>query len=260
LKPGEHTIYAWQNKSGEWDPKRRAFHDRVVDRILKGKTAPVGRAPIAILLGGGTASGKTSGSDALMKGNTNIVRIDSDEIRTALPEYAQLKQTDPQNASARVHEEASDITHMAVARAAVKGLDIVYDATTSGNGGPSMAKSLTDKGYTVRAAFFDVPLDVARQRADLRAQSSNDPINFGRIVPDRIIEQSHYGAAANFMRLKDMPEVSRKEFYDNSGPLGSAPKLVYSRDGMGPETIHDGGRWNEYRGKAAQGEQRAKAA
>jgi predicted ABC-type ATPase len=252
LRPGQTTENAWRNqKTGKWNAERYAYHHKVINQLLAGHTAPSDRKPIVTILGGGTGSGKTTLSRKVLGNDPNVLRVDPDELKLAVPEYDKLKQDDPLNASARVHDESSYMTKMAMAQAASKGLDIVYDATTSGNGGPAMAKLLAEKGYDVRAMFVDVPIDVARARAAKREADSTDPINFGRHVPDEVIQWSHYGAADKFMQLKDMPEVADKKFYDNSG---KEPQLVYSRSGMGKETINDQDKWDAYQEKASHKE------
>jgi predicted ABC-type ATPase len=247
LGPGQSTEDVWRDpKTGKWDPERAAFHERVVSALIAGHARYAGQ-PIATILGGGTASGKTSASRKIMGDDPNVIRVDPDELKLAIPEYAGLKQTDPEHASLRVHEESSYISKLAMAQIAARGLDLVYDATTSGNGGPSMAQLLQSKGYDVRAMFFDIPVEEAVARSERRANKSDDPINFGRHVPLAVIQANHYGAANKFMKMKDMPEITSKKFFDNTG---SEPKLVYERAGMGEEKIHDNERWEQYKAKA----------
>ncbi len=249
LVQGQSTEEAWKNPStGEWDPERAKYHQQIIDKLLEGKHKVAGRQPIVTLLGGGTASGKTTASRKIMGDDPNVVRVDPDELKLAIPEYAALKKSDPMRAAMLVHEESSYVTKKAMAQAGAQGLDIVYDSTTSGNGGAAMGKLLADKGYDVRAMFMDIPTSMAKARASKREGNSTDPINFGRHVPDDVIEKSHVGAAQKFQELKEMPEVTQKRFYDTSG---SEPRLIYERDGLGEEKIHDKSRWEAYKNKAA---------
>jgi predicted kinase len=252
LQRGQSTEQAWRNqKTGKWNAQRDAYHRQVVAGILAGHHPVEGRKPIIHLLGGGTASGKTTASRKVLGASPNTVRVDPDELKLAVPEYDKLKQDDPKNAAALVHEESAYLTKMAMAEAASKGYDIVYDATTSGNGGPAMAKLMAEKGYDVRVMFVDVPLDVARDRAAKREADSSDPINAGRHVPDNVIQWSHYGAADKFMQLKDQDGITDKRFYDNTG---KEPVLVYQRTGNGTENIYDNDRWQQYQEKASHKE------
>ena len=248
LSNGETTEDAWRDRNtGEWNRGREAFHEAVLQKMMQGHAAPVGRRPIATILGGGTASGKTTASRMIIGDDPNVLRIDPDELKLAVPEYADLKRDDPGHAALRVHEESSYMTKMMVAEAARRGLDITYDSTTSGNGGPAMAKFLSEKGYDVRVLFVDVPIQMAVQRAENRALNSSDPINRGRHVPIDVIQQSHAGAAAKFQELKDMPGITSKRFYDTTE---REPRLIYERQGNGEEKIYDVGRWHQYQNKA----------
>jgi predicted ABC-type ATPase len=248
LKAGQTTQEAWQH-DGKWDKRRADWHQSVVDSFMSGKTPPEGRKPIVWIIGGGTASGKTTASRKILgeQLSENIVRMDPDEVKLTIPEYAKLKETDPEHAAWRVHEESSMMTKMGMAQAGAKGLDIVYDSTTSGNTGPKIAQEFAAKGYDVRVLFVDTPFASAVQRAQTRAESSNDPINFGRHVPESVIRESHVGAAANFMRLKDTPGLTSKHFYDTTDRV---PKLIYERQGNGDEKVHDEDRWQRYQRKA----------
>lgn len=246
LGEGETTEEAWRDpQTGLWNMQREAFHEAVVDKMVEGKTPPVGRKPIAWILGGGTASGKTTASRAILGDDPNVLRVDPDEIKLAIPEYDGLKKTDEDHAAARVHEESSYLTKMAMAEAAARGLDLTYDSTTSGNGGAAMAKMMAANGYDVRVMFVDVPISVARERSALRAKSSKDPVNFGRKVPDDVIVAAHRGAAKKFFELKEMPGLTSIQMYDNTG---KEPRLVYQKKG-GEEHVFDQARLDQYRKK-----------
>jgi len=248
LKTGQSTIDAWKNsKTGAFAKRRATYHESIVRSFLHGKTVPVGRKPTIWILGGGTASGKTTLKRVILSGNPNVVNVDPDEVKLSIPEYKKLKETDPMNATKRVHDESSLVTKTLLAEAGGKGLDIVYDSTTSGAVGKNIASVFRDRGYDVRVMFVDIPLAQAQERADLRARVSTDPVNYGRFVPSDIIAESHIGAAANFMDLKDVPGLTSKHFYDNQG---KEPRLVYERSDNGEEKVHDEARWKQYQRKA----------
>jgi hypothetical protein len=60
LRSGESTEDHHRNKeTGIWNPQRAAMHEQVIASMVAGKVPPSGRAPVAHVLGGGTASGKT---------------------------------------------------------------------------------------------------------------------------------------------------------------------------------------------------------
>jgi predicted ABC-type ATPase len=247
LKPGQSTHDAW-TKDGKWDKRRAAYHQSVVNSFLYDKKPPVGRKPIIWVLGGGTASGKSTASRIILGKDPNVVRVDPDDIKLTIPEFAGLKESDSLHATARVHEESSYESKMLLAQAGAKGLDIVYDSTTSGNTGPAMAKEFVQRGYDVRAMFVDAPIAAAFERANWREHNSSDPANFGRHVPEDVIRANHQGAAKNFMAMRDEPGLTSKQFWDTTE---RTPRLIYERQGNGEETIHDQARWQQYQDKAA---------
>jgi predicted kinase len=251
LAQGQTTEEAWKNKAGEWDPAREAWHQAVAERMIAGVTKVEGRAPEATVLGGGQASGKSTMSKKIIGENKNIVRLDADETKLLIPEYEGLKDEDPASAAARVHEESSYITKLALAKAAAKGLDLVYDATSSGKGGPVMVKTLADEGYRVHLLFVDVPMEVARQRAAERAADPSNLTGYMRHPPPGRLEESHISSASNFLRMKDMPEAQSALLYNTEG---TTPKVVFGRTGFSNGIIFDQGRWQDYQKKAAGGQ------
>ncbi len=252
LNLGESTEDRYRDKQTKlWNSARSDLHSRIIERMIGGKIPPEDRPPIAHILGGGTASGKTTMSRAILGNDPNTLRVDPDELKTKIPEYEQLKEDDPDHAALRVHEESSYLTKSLMAEAIGRGLDLTYDATTSGTPQRTMGmvRTLMDHGYNVHVMFADVPFDVAKQRADLRAKESTDPMNRGRFVPDSVIADSHQKAAKNFFMLKDTPGISSVRLYDNSGKPNE-PKLVFSKQGDGEGTVHDQKQFDRYHKKA----------
>lgn len=247
------TAQKFRSSSGKWTPERASLHQQVADRMVAGKMAPVGRKPIAYILGGGTASGKTTVSRQLIGEDPNIVRIDPDELKLPIPEYAQLKISDPTNAAHLVHDESKQITQEVLGKTIANGLDLTYDSTTSGAAGPALIHKLAENGYDVRAIFVDIPVNMAIQRSELRSTSSLDPMNIGRVVPEGIIRTSHKGAADNFFLLKNDPALTQIRMYDNT-EFGKPPRLIYSRTNgngsLGQEKIYDQARYNKYSRKS----------
>jgi predicted ABC-type ATPase len=251
LSPGQTTEDKFRNPETKmWDPDRAKMHEQIISEMIAGKTPSVDRGPVAHVLGGGTASGKTTASRKIIGNDPNVLRVDPDELKTKIPEYEQLKKDDPKKAAFRVHEESSYLTKALMAEAISRGLDLTYDSTTSGKGAMAMINTMLNHGYQVHTMFVDVPLEVAKQRADLRARESNDPMNRGRFIPAIIIEESHNRAAENFFKLRENPELSSVRLFDNTG---ASPRLILSRSGSDPEVVHDQDRLEQYRQKASSG-------
>jgi predicted ABC-type ATPase len=252
LRAGQTTKQAYfNNKTNRYRADREKIHEDTAEGYLLGKHAPTDRKPIAYVLGGGTASGKTSASKKIIGEDSNIVRIDPDELKLAIPEYEDLKKSDNANAAMRVHDESKEITKQLIQRAVAKGVDLTYDATTSGKAGPVMIDTFLKHGYDVRVNFVDLPVEEALKRGVMRAQGDN-PINKGRIVPEKIYYETHQESAQRFQEIKDKPGITSVKLYDNSQPQGHPPTLVYERNNiigakeLGTEVVHNEPRWQQY--------------
>lgn len=255
LWPGESTQDHYKDMiSGQYTSERAALHEKIVTEMTAGKHPNNNKTPVAYVLGGGTASGKTTASRKILGEQPHVLRIDPDEIKLKIPEYEQLKKEDPENAAFRVHEESSDLTKKVMGEAIARKLDLTYDSTTTGKSSTAMVRALLDHGYDVHLMFVDVPLKVAKERALIREKKSGDPMNFGRHVPENVISEAHHRAAANFFTLKDIPELKSVNLYDNT----DGPKLIYSKEQGGTGKVHDQDLFERFH-KKAKGELEARA-
>lgn len=247
LKRGESTEEAWKTEDGRWEENREAWHRAIVDNFLAGRKQ-MSNPPEATIMGGGTAVGKTTLGKQINGDDSNMARIDSDDIKNAIPEYAELKKSDPSRAAMLVHEESSYIAKSILAEAAARGLNFTYDSTSTGGATQPLIQRLAGAGYKVNALFADIPTELARQRAADRAANPNSGTGFGRVVPDYVIENSHTGAAQNFLKVREMPELSSARLYDTTE---RTPRLVYQRNGTAKPIIHEPDKWDAYQKKAS---------
>lgn len=245
LQKGQSTEDAWKH-NGEWDKDREAWHRNFVENYLNNKH-PMDVPPEATIMGGGTAVGKTTLSRKIVGDNSNIVRVDADEIKLAIPEYAGLKESNPEQAASLVHEESSYLAKSILAEGAARGLNLTYDATSSGEGAVRMVQKLASEGYNVHVLFADVPIEVARQRAASRSEDPANIAGFGRVINDDLMTNSHAMSAKNFLRLKDMPEANSAHLFDTTG---RTPGMVYGRSGKSNGIVYDDAKWGTYMKKA----------
>lgn len=219
-------------KEGKYLPERHALHRQIVDKIIEqcGKPEP-GQKPVAILMGGGSASGKStmreSKIDPLLKEQgIKVGTVDADEIKKEIPEFRSLIETHPDDGARLVHDESSDITKLAMDEIIKQKRHFVYDGTAKNpEKYKKLIKQLKEAGYEVRLYGADVPLDEAKRRSDARAKKT------GRKVPHDIIESSHKGFPKTFVAIKDM--VDRYEIYDTQ--IKGNTRLIISNDDVNPE-------------------------
>jgi Zeta toxin/Phage portal protein len=250
-------------KDGKWTDNREKLHQEIINKAIGDKQPAPGRGPVATIMGGGVAVGKSTIRGLCVPPGSDPVVADPDAIKAQLPEYEALKKEDPSGAATVVHEESSVINKQLIAQAIKKRLDIVYDGSFSNSvSSDSLIKALHGAGYKVDVTYADVPTSVAMERALTRAKTSTNPADAGRYVPfdDRIIngqvvegaKTRHRLAAANFFGLKDKTGASKPDslrVYDTSGPFGSTPSLFYSKVGD-KENIYDPNRFNQFKLKS----------
>jgi predicted ABC-type ATPase len=224
-------------------PEREALRQKVAREYLD-KATPV-ENPQIIVLGGGTASGKTSIAEVARAEQPNAVRIDTDEFNTKLPDYAELQKSDPQNAAMRVHDEAKMISKSVLEQAVKERKNIILDASTSGSDSAAKIQMLKDAGYKVDLRFVDVPVEEAIRRANQRALTSDNPTNRGRFLPEELIREKHAAAAKAFEKLKGMADNAT--LYDNTG---AKPETVYERLGNSPEKVYNGDKYERFKNKS----------
>ena len=266
---GQTTEEAWKDpKTGEWDAKREEWHQAFAEREIAGKTPVQGRPPIAIIMGGGTASGKSTLARKIAGDDPNMVHVDADGIKPRIPEHEELRKAEgdqptatatrnPNLASSREHEESSYIAKLTMAKAAANGLDVLYDATSSGKGLAIMINKMASEGYDVHLLFADVPEHIAAARAESRAANPNDPAGFGRHIPEEAMHNTHVLSAANYILMKDSSMLKSARAYDTTE---REPALMHSKgigfkgEDLGPGKIHDDSKWEYYTRKAAGGQ------
>ena len=241
---GKDTMEQYRDSNGDWTPERQALHNQIIAEAFVGKT-PVDH-PTAYLMGGGTASGKSSilksGQVVLPK---NMVMIDADDLKGKLPEYQSMVKAKDPKAAAFAHEESSYLSKQIMKKAT----DESYNMMLDGTGDSSMEKLkhkvsvMRSKGAVVEAIYVTVSTDVAVARSMARAEKT------GRCVPESVIRSIH----SNVSRV--LPEATEQGLFDkvtlyDTGGGGRAVKVM---SGTGNKMkVHDQKLWQEFKAKGEQ--------
>jgi predicted ABC-type ATPase len=231
-----HSIEQYTDAKGNWTPERKTLHTNIISESLKGKT-PVDK-PVAYLMGGGPASGKSS---ALRDGGVdvpeNTVHIDSDEIKAKLPEYQEMTAAGDTRAAAFIHEESSAVSKDLQKQAASGGYNTLLDGTGDGSieSLERKVEVMRSAGQKVVAHYVTVDTETAVQRAMARAQKT------GRLVPEQFIRNNH----ADVSRVA--PEAVARGLFDEFTlwDTNSGTKKVASAQGS-KLTIHDQKAWDAF--------------
>lgn len=219
--------------------ERRLIHKKIIEDMADNSYNPF-LQPEAILIGGGVASGKSTIYPLIEEARYEVLGApitfaNSDFIKNRLPEYNVLKTHVPTLAADIVHDESSDLSNELLNHCIDRKLNFIYEGTMKNKGKyEALLQTLKKEGFLVICILVDVPLDVAKKRAEERFEIT------GRFVPETIIEESHKKAAYTFKRLK----LCFDEYilYDNSGEF---PELIASME-SGLEDIVDFYRFNNF--------------
>lgn len=121
--------------SKTYSKERQRLHQQIIRKFDKTDAYPKkGKKPVAILIGGGTASGKTTLRKTLVEKewkakNISFAIVDIDEIKEYIPEYVQYKLTNPGNAARLVHKEAYDIGMKLLRQVMKKRKNFIFEST-----------------------------------------------------------------------------------------------------------------------------------
>ena len=220
------------NEKGQYNQDRAKLHKKILYDILGQCSKPEpGKKPVLVIMGGGSASGKSTMRKATVdihmgKKGIKVGTVDADEIKSHLPEYESLKSSHPDDAARLVHEESSDITALAIDTLLRKGMNFVYDGTAKNKDKyQALVKEAKKRGFEVHLYVADCSLETAKKRSDARAKKE------GRYVPHSIIESSHKGVPKTVEAIKE--QVDSYQVY--STEKGGAPELIASNDHINPE-------------------------
>jgi hypothetical protein len=281
-KPQTVDLYSTVNSNGErvWDQSRRQLHERIITAYLKQRTPegkldyspdapdlqPHPEGPQALFSGGGYAAGKGSVLKILgARGDLppDSFTLDPDQIKAELPEFQAMIGSDPE-ANMHVYQEAWAIAQEVQARAQERKLNIVVDgiSNTSPEEMGQRAKSFTDRGYTTRAVYVDIPTEEAMKRAANRAINAKAESD-RRMIPEIVMRSVHRDVGAT---VPSLPGYLREhgvpldvEVWDNNQGKDDVtgqfrpPKQMFSfSHADGSEQVLDQGLWDSFRRKGSE--------
>ena len=186
------------DSNGNYTKERQKLHTEIINKFKKDVVCIKKGKPIAVLMGGSPASGKSTFlkkyrpyllSDSLFK-------VDADEIRAELPEYKGWNAT-------QTHEETGNIVDVLISDKNVGipcKFDFVFDGTMSSTKRyKTLINILRKEGYDIYIVFMgNIPKDVIKGRALERYKKS------GRFVPMFVIEDFYANGEKNLKELKSM--------------------------------------------------------
>jgi len=226
----KETKFLYSIKGKKYMTSRHEMHIRIVNELMKvAVSVEKEKKPLAILIGGGTASGKTTLrkiviESELSKRGIYAVTVDPDIVKEYIPEFNAYKKTDPSHAAYLVHKESCDISALLLDHLIKNWMHLIYEGTMAKT--PKyvkLIKKLKKAGYEVHAYVVDVPIEVAKQRSDDRAKLTR------RKVPHHVIENTHKLVPITIERIKN--QLDSYQIYDTQHDL----TLIASNNYVEPE-------------------------
>jgi predicted ABC-type ATPase len=132
-----------------------------------------------------------------MADTTGYVKVDPDEVKDRLPEFALAVANSDKLAAARAHEESSTaIAEKIKDRAIEGGYNVMLDGTgKNGKKYLAMVQRLKERGYEVRVIMPHISVAEGVMAAEKRAHRS------GRFVPLDFIRQAYEVIPHNFEQV-----------------------------------------------------------
>ena len=184
------------DSEGNYTKERKELHKEIINEFKKQAVCITKGQPIAILMGGSPASGKSSFirkyRPYLMV--NDIVKVDADEIRSKLPEYKGFNAT-------QTHLETKDIVNTLISDRNIGvpcNFDLIYDGTmNSVKSYEPLIDLLKKRNYKVYIIYIDrVPYETVVSRMKERYKKS------GRFVPIEVIDDFFSKGRAALDKLK----------------------------------------------------------
>ena len=223
------TSDRYRFKNGRYDDQRfKTVHFPIIQDMLKhADKPPVGKKPVCFLYGGGSASGKSTVINKIVKpilNNTGLkfAELDCDKLKEQLPEFSVFSQEDRNTAFMRLHRESSDLVNECMDALIKDGRCFTWDGCMGDAGRyQKLITRLKQANYEIHVVGVTVPTEMAIQRA-----SSRD-----RKVPEDVIRRNHAGFASAFPKVIKMG-VDSYSLYDNSQPPGKPNQCIINSNGI----------------------------
>ena len=195
---GLHTINKYLTPEGTLTPEREKLHEDIIQRTFRdAKPVPEGETPVCYILGGGSASGKSSFTKDGererygMPGSEECPVLDADAFKNDIPEYqydAKTKTgtgtTDRDLAASFAHEESSAITKRAMDAALENRYNFTLDGTGDGTAEKMIKKirQAREKGYRVEGKYCTKDIDDAIYWSTIRGIKTGRDVQADSIV------------------------------------------------------------------------------
>ena len=169
-----------------------------------------GKDKQAVIIFGGSATGKSSYANRLNQGNKKYQIVDPDFVK----EHPQFAKTYQEGIGANaLHIESKYITKDILLNVVKNGKNLIYPMV--GTGGPGkgikIVNDLKSQGYTVSQVLLEIPANEAVYRSTKRA------IETGRYVPIEYVKNASKNSEINYETIKQIEGIGESKRINNEG-------------------------------------------
>jgi predicted ABC-type ATPase len=171
---------------------------------------PTEKRPLAIILNGGSGTGKSTLRDRITELSTRKFAIlDSDIVKERLPDYQRLVKAEDPNAATQIHDRSAYIRRRLMEDAFKKRKCIIIDSTGADQEfWQRMIKEMQKNNYEIGIIRVETESEIAWQRCQQRAKIT------GRHMPKSVFNNYHNASAAAFPNL--IKQVNWWAIYENN--------------------------------------------
>lgn len=213
----------------------KLLHERVrQEKLAEADTPPPDVKPVCFLFGGGGGSGKSSVINSIVKPLIDslpykFAYVDSDEIKTHMPECDMYQKEDRKTAASRLHTESAVICNDCIKAMVQNRKCFAYDGVMGDYYRyDTLIHHLNKAGYEIHIVAVDVPTMTALERASKRE----------RYVPPKFLISGHEDFADAFRDIINL-NIDSFALYDNSQPLGQPPTCIMNSKGIQNKKLYD---------------------
>lgn len=222
-------------KDGTFTPERQALHDDIVRQAVS--NAPAQDNPKVVMVGGGSASGKSSSLEqGLIDTPKDAARVDSDEMARQLPEAKEMIAAGDKNWGSQTHEEGAYLAGRVLAAAQEKQANVVLDG--------GRATRMGEKIDAAHAAGYQVEGHIiTRDPAAAQAEVASRPAGESKAPPEVIAQR--YSELS-----KTIPEIAPKfdslTVHENTGTDAHPELHPIAEVHNGVLTVSDNAAYNRF--------------
>lgn len=208
---GVDTQDRFKDAKGNYTKERQALHNQISAKHFA-NAEPVDK-PVFVIMGGGPASGKSTLIREGYFDDSNMVTVNSDDIKHDLPEYQRGMEQASKVIASYVHEESSELSKKIMTEARDGNYNTILDGT--GDGSIESLKKKVDKmrkaGMPVIAQYVTVDTEEAVRRNKSRYEKT------GRYVPDIVVKKTHAAVSRTFEDALESGLFDEITLWDTNG-------------------------------------------